>query len=233
MLETKLGTATPIYTNEFNIISVIKEKFDEIKADLLSEIKELFNLGVEKAMKKHKEEFKSAIDKLQEHVTYLEHAHDDLEQYGRRLCVRVEDIPAASDETAEKVLEKVENILKDACPSLSDNVIDRAHRIWSNYKCFKTNNTCRSLIVRFNSFEHRTSFYRNRNKLKGVRIRLDLTKKRYNVLRRARSIADENQDVNYVFVDISCQLKVVFKDGTSDFFKGISDLNELIEKRMS
>ena len=32
-------------------------------------------------MKKQKEEFKSAIDALQERVTNLEHAHDDLEQH--------------------------------------------------------------------------------------------------------------------------------------------------------
>ena len=41
----------------------------------------------------------------------------------------------ATDEVADKVLEKVENILKEACPSLSCNVTDRAHRIASNHKC--------------------------------------------------------------------------------------------------
>ena len=91
---------------------------------------------------------------------------------------------AAIDKTREKVREKVANILKEACLSLSSNVIDRAHRIVSNYKCFKTNNNCRSVIVRFNSFKHRTW------QIKGVRINLDLTKKRYNGLRSARSITD-------------------------------------------
>ena len=215
MPETRSGRATPVDTNEFDIISVIKEKFEELKADLLSEIKEFINLEVEKAMKKQKEEFKSAIDALQERVTNLEHAHDGLEQYGRRLSVLVENIPIATDETADNVLEKVENILKEACPNLSGNVIDRAHRIGSNYKCFKTNNTCRSVIVRFNrfcTFQRYCTFlfYRNRNKLKGVRIKLDLTKKRYNVLSGARSTANENQDINYVFADINCRLKVVF-----------------------
>ena len=91
---------------------------------------------------------------------------------------------AAIDKTREKVREKVANILKEACLSLSSNVIDRAHCIVSNYKCFKTNNNCRSVIVRFNSFKHRTW------QIKGVRINLDLTKKRYNGLRSARSITD-------------------------------------------
>ena len=133
-------------------------------------------------MKKYKEEFNSAIDETQEHVTYLEYAHDDLVKYGRHLCVRVEDITVATDETADKVLEKVKNIKKKkACPSFSGNVIDWAHHIRRNFKFFKTNNTCHSIILHFNSFKHRTSFCRNRNKLKGVQIKLDLTKKRYNV----------------------------------------------------
>ena len=51
MPETRSGRATPVDTNESDIISVIKEKFEELKADLLSEIEELINLEVEKAMK--------------------------------------------------------------------------------------------------------------------------------------------------------------------------------------
>ena len=69
--------------------------------------------------------------------------------------------------------------------------------------------------------------------MKDVRVKLDLAKKRYNIFKSARSIADEKQDVNYVFADINCRLKVVFKDGTSEFFKDVSELNELIEQGMS
>ena len=36
MSETRSGRATPIDTNEFDVISVIKEKFDKLKADPLS-----------------------------------------------------------------------------------------------------------------------------------------------------------------------------------------------------
>ena len=54
------------------------------------------------------------------------------------------------------------------------------------------------------------------------------TKKRYEALKNARSAADENQDVNYVLGDVNCRLKVVFKDGISEFFRDVSKLNELI-----
>ena len=47
--------------------------------DLLSEIKDLIYLEVKKVMKKQKEK----------RVIKVEHDHDDLEQYGRCLCVRL------------------------------------------------------------------------------------------------------------------------------------------------
>ena len=52
MPETRSGRATPFDTNVFDVISAIKEKFDQRKADLLSEIKELIHLEVEEGMKK-------------------------------------------------------------------------------------------------------------------------------------------------------------------------------------
>ena len=69
-------------------------------------------------MKKQKENFESALHELQKRVIKVEHDHDDLEQYGRRLCVRLEDIPVEKEETADKVFSKAENILKEACPNL-------------------------------------------------------------------------------------------------------------------
>ena len=50
----------------------MKEKSDKLKADLLSEIKELIFLEVEETIKKQKVESKSTIDELQESITKLE-----------------------------------------------------------------------------------------------------------------------------------------------------------------
>ena len=85
----------------------------------------------------------------------------------------LEDIPVEKDETADKVFSKAENILKEACPNLSGDWFDCAHRIGCNYKCHKSNKTCRRVIVLFTSFKHRTSIYWNRNILKDVRVKLD------------------------------------------------------------
>ena len=77
MLEARSGRVIQNDTYKSDLTNVIKEKFDKLKPDLLSESKEFIHLEVEKAMKKQKGEFKSAIDKLQEYVIRLEQVHDD------------------------------------------------------------------------------------------------------------------------------------------------------------
>ena len=137
MPDTRSGKAIPNDTKELDTVSIIEEKFNEFKVDLLSEIKDLIHLEVEKAMKKQKENYDSPLHELQKRVIKLEHDHDDLEQYGHHLCVRLEDIPVEKDETAEKVFSEAENILKEACPNLSGDCIDCAHRIGRDYNVIK------------------------------------------------------------------------------------------------
>ena len=72
--------------------------------------------------------------------------------------------------------------MKYGCEIL-DKVIDRAHRVGRGNKsqnmADKTGNVpCKSIIVGFLTFQHRTLLYQNRNKLKDAKVRLDLTKKR-------------------------------------------------------
>ena len=59
----------------------MSSKFNELKQDLITEIKSLFQLEVEKVVKKLKEEFDMTVLKLQERITTLEFAKDGLEQY--------------------------------------------------------------------------------------------------------------------------------------------------------
>ena len=149
MPESRSGKVVPNDAEELNIVSIIEEKFNKFKVDLLSEINDLIHLEVEKAMKKQKENFDSALHKPQKRVIKLEHDHDDLEQHGHHLCLRLEDVHIEKDETAGNVFSKAENILKEACPNLSGDCIDRAHRIGNDYKFHKTNKTCRSVMVHF------------------------------------------------------------------------------------
>ena len=62
---------------------------------------------------------------------------------------------------------------------------------------------------------------------------IDLTKRRYEVLKKAINLANGNDDVDDVFTDVNCRLKVVFKDQRSSFFNDIDDLKNLLEDRIS
>ena len=66
-------------------------------------------------------------------------------------------------------------------PNFSGDCINRAHRIGPDYACYKLLEKCRSIMVRFVSFKHQTLFYRQRTSLKIVRVKIDLTKRRYEV----------------------------------------------------
>ena len=99
--------------------------------------------------------------------------NEELEQYGRRLCIRV-GVPTTDNETLEEVLKKVQSL------------INEAECIGNEYKDRKTNAFCKSIIVRFTTFRHQTMFYRDRSKLKdNAKVKLDLTRKRYMTFTRA------------------------------------------------
>ena len=50
-----------------------------------------------------------------------------LEQYGRCLCLRVDDIPAVSYESRDDVMNLMRSLFKEAKVSVPENVLDRAH----------------------------------------------------------------------------------------------------------
>ena len=99
---------------------------------------------------------------------------EDLEQYGRRLCLRVDDIPVVSNELSDDVMNLTKSLSKEAKVSFPENVLDRAHRIGPIYT--------ESINVRFTNFRHRKLFYRGRKNLKNAKVKLDLTKSRFDLL---------------------------------------------------
>ena len=58
---------------------------------------------------------------------------EELERYGRRLCLRFQGIPTEKNETIDKVLENITGICKESGIGIPDTVIDRAHRIGVPY----------------------------------------------------------------------------------------------------
>ena len=70
-------------------------------------------------------------------------------------------------------------------------------------------------------------FYQNRKHLKGAHITLDLKKLGYGILKDAIDLEKKLPDLDYVYADVNCCLKVIFKDGTSNFFNDIENLQSI------
>ena len=59
-----------------------------------------------------------------------------------------------------------------------------------------------------------------------------MTKREYGILKDAIDLAKEHPDLDYVFADLNCPLKVVFKDGTPNFFDDIDNLKSITNNRL-
>ena len=83
-----------------------------------------------------REELLSTVSLLQEHVHYYQNhlnqikcENEELGQYRRRCCVRIEGIPLVENETSDEVLGKVMSLMDEAECDIPEVVIDRAHRM--------------------------------------------------------------------------------------------------------
>ena len=65
---------------------------------------------------------------------------------------------------------------------------------------------CKSTIVRFTTFRHRTLFYRVRKNLKKAKVKLDLTKSRFDLLKRANNHVKKVRAINFCCADVNCRL---------------------------
>ena len=113
------------------------------------------------------------------------------------------------------VLDPVNSLFKEAKVDILESVIDQVYRIGYRYLDAVSNNYCKSIIIRFITFCHRT-----KNKLKrGVRIKLDLTKSRYGLLKRAKDHVKEVPSIKFCYADINFHLKLKFNaENQKDIF---------------
>ena len=107
------------------ILAKIDEKFNELKNDFLTEIKEQIKNEVAAAINnemKKREELESTVSMLQQQhvkeyqkrINKLEDDGEELEQYGRRLCLRIDGVPSTDKETSDEVLEKVKSLASES-----------------------------------------------------------------------------------------------------------------------
>ena len=122
---------------KYEILSKIDEIISEFKIDILVELTQQLKIEVVEAFKneqKIREELKSTVLLLQQHakiwqnqITELQQEKEELEQYGRRLWVRIGGVPIVDHETLDGVLDKVKSLITETRCDIPDVVIGRAH----------------------------------------------------------------------------------------------------------
>ena len=220
-----------------DVVDILEKKFDDLKSQLITEIRESVVEEIRKEVKQlilnqanTIEKLESDVSMLKKHVSVLKQNNenliemsDDNEQHGRRLCLRIEGIESReSEESSENVWQKVNDIIKETpnC-DIPTWAVDRAHRIGSKTIDKDSNKKVQSIIVRFVTFRHRTMLYRARKLIVHLgKIRLDLTKRRYGILKDAINIANKSEMIEFVYADVNCRLKAHPKD----FFTSVQDL---------
>lgn len=158
---------------------------------------------------------------------------DDLEQYTRRLSVRVNGLPACKKGEREDVNKIVEDCHRDMKIDYDRSDINRAHRVGPVVTNQQTGKKIQSVIVQFRSWDARCRFYKNRPKFnaRGRRfsVALDITKRRYDLLSRARAIAETYPDVSYVFSDLNCNCMLKMENGDFHRFNSQFEFEECLK----
>ena len=89
---------------------------------------------------------------------------------------------------------------------------------------------CRQMIVRFIMWRATTEVYRSRDKHSDIRFYIDQTKRRFNLRKMAVEFVKDKPEVDFVFVDINCNLCIRFKNNSYKFFNSEDELNNLFRE---
>ena len=118
------------------------------------------------------------------------------------------------------------------------NEIDRVHYIGKHVFDTDSKRKVRSIITKFKSWESRTPFYKARPRnfingrtkpgAKSFSVLLDLTKRRYALLTKAKGLIKDNPSVAYAFCDINCSLAIKLNDNTYKYFNSENELRKLL-----
>ena len=66
---------------------------------------------------------KKQVAELRELNANNQSRNEELEQYGRRLCLRIDGVPTVKDESSDDVLEFTKSLFKEANVAVPDTVL--------------------------------------------------------------------------------------------------------------
>ena len=222
----------------------VESKFEKVESNLKSEIQSL---------KKELSAVKLENTALRAENQQLREAHDDLEQYGRRMAIRVEGLEYREKEENTDLQATLIEEFKDLGIVITDNDIVRLHRSSKvkNLKKDKNSNETyptKQCLIKFGNWRAREKFNKfNRNMKNKTHLRVyhDLTKRRQDLLTDARSKIKEGfrrmnftdemisqlpyKENIFAFVDINSNLVVSLK-GQIHRFNNMDQLTKIINE---
>ena len=219
---------------EKNLTKFFNNVLNDLRKEIIKQIQNKIKSHC-KHLESENQMMKHLVSELRRLNISNQNNHEELERYDRRLCLRIDGVPTKTIESSDDAIHSVKSLLKEAKVDIPESVIDRAHRTGSRYLDAFSNNYRKSIIIRFTKFRHRTMFYGAKSKLKrGVRTKLDLTKSRYDLLKRANDHVKEVPSIKFCYANINCCLKVKFNDENQKdiFFPTFDDLRDIVDMEM-
>ena len=136
-MEDKLEELKSYFNTKFNEQEEsLTKTFNNIIADLKKEITKEIQHEVWKQCKQldsKNKMLKKQVAELRELNINNQSHNKELEQYGTRLCLRIDSVPAVKDELSDDLLEFTKSVFKETKVAVPDNVLDRAHRVGPSY----------------------------------------------------------------------------------------------------
>ena len=119
-----------------NSLDVNNNTLKNFKSEMKSDLQKLEDKidNKIKALESDKKLLQQQVTALAQQNKETQQRYDELEQYGRRLCLRIDSVPKQNNEKAEDVFKFVKGLIQEV-PDLEipEVVIDRAHRIGPDY----------------------------------------------------------------------------------------------------
>ena len=176
------------------------------------------------------------ISNLEEQTQFMHHLLeinyrrlDDLEQYSRKVNLRLNDIEIFNNDNPLKIMGYIKREVEKLNLDITDKEYDRCHRIGKTYR--KNGKTYQPVILRMCSWRTRNDIYVNRKNLPFF-VGADLTSERQRMFDWAKKDLKEcvssQKVVSYVFIDDNCKMKMKTASGKYLFFSTWNEYLSLV-----
>ena len=146
---------------------------------------------------------------------------------GAKNLLRFSGFEMKENESKEESESKVKSYIKNCLNvDIEESEFNRIHRIGP--KINKNGKAFQQINVKIQGFVPQAKVYRARKHKADIAIHLDLTKRRYLLLKDAYSKAKNCASVDFACADINCSLCLRLKNGDREFFNSLEELERLL-----